>query len=125
MTDSLPLQTTDWSSIPVSARPGRSGVATYRTAEFGDFRVRLVEYSANYRADHWCSAGHIAFCLEGEMTCVLMDGRSFKLSQGMSYVVSDDMSMHRSSTEKGVRLMIVDGQFLNFRKQRERNPWKM
>jgi hypothetical protein len=33
----------------------------------GEIRVRKVEYSAGYKADHWCKKGHIILCTEGEM----------------------------------------------------------
>jgi len=35
------------------------------------------------------------------------------LTKGMSYIVSDDMSSHRSITKKGVKLLIIDGDFLS------------
>jgi hypothetical protein len=126
MTQPVLFQITDWSSIPVRQKNGESGVASYRTLEFEGFRVRLVEYSENYKADHWCKAGHIVYCIEGEMTSTLSDGRVFTLSEGMSYVVSDDMSEHRSQTLKGARLMIIDGTFLkNRNKDMARNPWRI
>ena len=79
---------------------------------YGDLRIRLVQYSPNYKADHWCMLGHILFCLEGELITELRDGSSFMLKSGMSYQVSDDLSSHRSSTAKGATLFIVDGGFL-------------
>ena len=119
------FQTTDWDTIPAVEKNGECGVARYRTMQFEDFRVRLVEYSPGYCADHWCKAGHIVYCLEGEMTSELMDGRKFTLKAGMSYVVSDDVTLHRSSTATGVKLMIVDGNFLSNTKPKTVNPWKM
>jgi len=121
----LLFQTTDWNSLPVQEKPGESGFASYRVMEFEGFRVRLVEYSPNYKAEHWCKAGHIVFCLEGELTSEQSDGRSFKLTQGMSYVVSDNASRHRSTTEKGAKLLIVDGEFLKRDRESIFNPWKM
>jgi hypothetical protein len=104
----IPFGTTDWSGVEATTHTGDSGVATWRTRQFGNIRVRLVEYSAGYAADHWCQKGHIIFCVDGEMDTDLADGRSFKLSTGMSYQVADGAEPHRSRTEKGVRLFIVD-----------------
>jgi len=87
--------------------------------------MRLIEYSKDYKADHWCVKGHIVYCLEGEMTSELSDGRIFKLSKGMSYHVSDGVSKHKSQTENGVKLLILDGGFLGKEKSILRNPWRM
>jgi hypothetical protein len=43
----------------------------------------------------------------------LEDGKEFTLSGGNTYVVSDGMSSHRSIAKDGVKLMIIDGKFLN------------
>ena len=104
----IPFGTTEWSAVEKTAHPGESGVATWRTREFGGIRVRMVEYSAGYAADHWCQKGHILFCLDGELHTELKDGRTFTLSPGMSYQVADGEEPHRSRTEKGARLFIVD-----------------
>ena len=68
----------------------------------------MVQYSAGYRADHWCSKGHILLCLQGELHTELQDGRRFVLHPGMSYQVADGAEPHRSSTEPGATLFIVD-----------------
>lgn len=104
----IPFGTTDWSSISASEHKGETGVAYWRTQNFGPVRVRMVEYSAGYLADHWCSKGHILLCLEGELHTELEDGRTFTLKPGMSYQVADNAEPHRSSTEVGARLFIVD-----------------
>jgi hypothetical protein len=104
----IPFGTTDWSEVEATERPGERGVATWRTRQFGEIRVRLVEYSPGYAADHWCSKGHILLCLTGELTTELQDGRSFLLLPGMSYQVADGAEAHRSSTAIGARLFIVD-----------------
>lgn len=119
------FQTTNWDVVPATTSQGEHGVATYKTLSFEGFRVRLVEYSKNYRANHWCKAGHIVYCIEGEMISELADGRTFTLRKGMSYTVSDDASMHRSYSKEGVKLLIIDGQFLKNRKQPTLNPWRM
>lgn len=104
----LPFGTTDWATIAPTERPGATGVARWRTREFGALRVRIVEYSPGYFADHWCTKGHILFCLEGELRTELADGRTFELRPGMSYQVADGAEPHRSSTAVGARLFIVD-----------------
>lgn len=104
----LPFGTTDWSLIEVTTHQGETGVARWRTQQFGPIRVRMIEYSPNYLADHWCSKGHILLCLEGELTTELQDGRSFTLRPGMSYQVADGAEPHRSSTETGAKLFVVD-----------------
>ena len=99
---------TDWSQIPASEHPGDCGVATWRTQIFGDIRVRIVEYSAGYAADHWCSKGHVLFCLNGSLKVKIADGKEFVLHAGHSYYVGDGDPPHRSSTETGAQLFIVD-----------------
>jgi hypothetical protein len=118
------FQTTDWNAVPVTTHAGETGSALWKTISYGSLRIRVVEYSPNYKADHWCKAGHILYCLEGEMTTELSDGRVIKLLKGMSYQVSDDMSSHRSYSEHGARLLIVDGGFLKTN-QKHQNPWRM
>jgi hypothetical protein len=100
--------TTDWAAVPATTHKGEVGVATWRTRQFGDIRVRMVEYSPGYVADHWCQKGHILFCVDGELSTELEDGRSFTLTPGMSYQVADGAEPHRSRTAKGARLFIVD-----------------
>jgi hypothetical protein len=108
----IPFHTTDWKDVPATRHAGESGFALWHTREYGDLRVRLVEYSANYLADHWCERGHILFCLEGELDTELSGGQTVRLQPGMSYQVSDGLSSHRSSTKTGAKLFIVDGGFL-------------
>lgn len=110
--NNIPFHTTDWSKIPVTEHTGETGMAYWRTLQFGDLRVRMVEYSPNYKADHWCQKGHLLFVIEGEMTTELADGQLFVMKTGVSYQVSDDLSSHRSFTEWGAKLIIIDGGFL-------------
>lgn len=107
MTD-IPFGTTDWSGVERTEHKGETGVATWQTRQFGGIRVRMVEYSPGYLADHWCEKGHILFCLEGELTTELKDGREFVLTPGMSYQVADGAEPHRSATAIGAKLFIVD-----------------
>lgn len=104
----IPFGTVDWATVEPTVHPGETGVATWRTRQFGVVRVRLVEYSPQYRADHWCTKGHILLVLEGELDTELADGRTVRLTAGMSYQVADDTMAHRSTTRTGARLFIVD-----------------
>lgn len=104
----IPFGTTDWSSITPTEHSGETGKALWRTCQFGTIRVRMVEYTPGYLADHWCVKGHILLCLEGELHTELEDGRTFLLKAGMSYQVADNAEPHRSSTPCGARLFIVD-----------------
>lgn len=104
----IPFGTTDWSEVPVTEHAGISGKALWRTRQFGEIRVRMVEYTPGYLADHWCEKGHILLCLEGRLETELADGRKFVLTPGVSYQVADHAEPHRSSTEVGAKLFIVD-----------------
>jgi hypothetical protein len=99
---------TDWSQIEPAEHKGESGTAFWRTQEFGGIRVRMVEYTPGYRADHWCVKGHILLCIEGQLDTELKDGRRFTLKPGMTYQVADNAEPHRSSTASGAKLFIVD-----------------
>ena len=87
-------------------------MALWQTVQHAGLRIRMVTYSKGYLADHWCAKGHIVHCLEGAFSSELQTGETFQLTAGMSYVVSDDLSLHRSFTEDGVKLLIIDGDFL-------------
>lgn len=110
----IPFQTIDWTKVPVTEHKGETGVAYWRTVQFEGLRVRIVEYSDGYLADHWCSKGHIVHCLEGEVVSELKNGEKSVLTPGTTYIVSDEMSQHRSITRKKVKLMIIDGDFLKY-----------
>lgn len=104
----VPFGTTDWSRVPATRHNGETGFALWRTLEIGNIRVRMVEYSPGYRADHWCNRGHVLLVLEGELVTELDDGRRFVLTAGTSYQVADGANPHRSSTTTGAKLFIVD-----------------
>jgi hypothetical protein len=108
----IPFQVIDWKVIPRTEHNGETGVAYWQTIQFEGLRIRIVEYSKEYLADHWCKKGHIVHCLEGELVSELKNGEKSVLTKGMTYVVSDDLSFHRSMTKSGVKLMIIDGDFL-------------
>ena len=104
----IPFGVTDWSTVEPTIHPGTTGVATWRTRQFGNIRVRMVEYTPGYLADHWCSKGHIVLCVDGELETELADGRVMKLTPGQSYQVADNAEAHRSRTTIGARIFIVD-----------------
>ncbi len=105
----LPFTVTDWAAVPVTEHPGETGKALWRSFQAGELRVRMVEYTPGYLADHWCDRGHVLFVVSGELITELKDGRRFVLTAGMSYQVSDFGDYpHRSSTEIGATLFIVD-----------------
>ncbi len=104
----VPFCLMDWSQVEPSIHPGVTGQAVWRTLEIGNIRVRMVEYTPGYYADHWCSRGHVLLVLEGELITELKDGRVFKLGAGVSYQVADGAEPHRSHTETGAKLFIVD-----------------
>jgi len=104
----IPFATTEWSKVEPTEHSGERGLAYWRTRQFGAIRVRMVEYTPGYLADHWCSKGHILLCLEGELHTELKDGRQFVLKPGMSYQVADNAEPHRSYTAVGAKLFVVD-----------------
>lgn len=108
----IPFETIEWDKIPKTKHEGESGAAYWQTKQYDGLRIRLVEYSAGYFANHWCQKGHVVYCIEGEFTSEMETGEKFVLKKGMSYIVSDNVSSHRSITEKGVKLLIIDGDFL-------------
>ncbi len=109
----IPFQTITWDKIQKIEHTGETGTSFWQTIQFDGLRVRIVEYSSGYIADHWCQKGHIVHCLEGEFISELENGGEFSLSQGMTYIVSDNLSSHRSISKNGVKLLIIDGDFLN------------
>jgi hypothetical protein len=104
----IPFGITDWNDVEPTKHAGETGVAIWRTRQFGSLRVRMVEYSANYTANHWCEKGHIVLCVAGDLRTELSDGRTYSLSPGKSYQVADGTDAHRSSSSAGATLFIVD-----------------
>jgi hypothetical protein len=110
----IPFEITDWEKLPGTEYKGENGTAIWRTKLYKGFRLRLVDYSPNYKADHWCSKGHVVFCVEGEFISHLKDGSEYLIKKGMSYQTSDDLlNPHLSVSSEGCRIFIVDGDFLN------------
>lgn len=104
----IPFHTTHWATVEPTLHPGESGMATWRTLQLHDVRVRMVEYSPGYVADHWCERGHVLLVLEGELITELRDGRVVALRPGQSYQVGDGDEAHRSRSPAGARLFVVD-----------------
>ncbi|MBX3387033.1 MAG: DHCW motif cupin fold protein [Phycisphaeraceae bacterium] len=105
------LSVVDWSTVEPTTHPGETGVSTWRTREFGGVRVRMVDYSPGYLADHWCVKGHVVLCVAGEVETELADGRTFRLTPGVSYQVADNAEPHRSRTAaggQGATLFVMD-----------------
>ncbi|GKX58784.1 DHCW motif cupin fold protein [Leminorella grimontii] len=106
------FSTVDWKLIEKTEHPGITGKAYWQTQTFGEegslIRVRMVEYTPGYLADHWCKKGHVLLCLDGELETELEDGTVVTLTPGTSYQVGDNAEAHRSRTETGARLFIVD-----------------
>lgn len=109
----IPFQTINWDSIPKTEHKGEMGIAYQQTLLLDGIKIRIVEYTKGYLADHWCQKGHIVHCLEGEFMNELENGSSQIITQGMSYIVSNHLSSHRSSTTTGTKLLIIDGDFLS------------
>lgn len=108
----IPFQTIDWTSISRTTLPGETGQVHSQTVQYPGLRIRIIEYGPGYLADHWCTKGHVVHCLEGEFSTELKNGDRYKFCKGMSYIVSDEQSIHRSRTNEGVKLLIIDGDFL-------------
>lgn len=106
--DGLAFDLVDWESLPLEEHAGAAGTARWRTRATGSLRVRLVEYSPGYEADHWCSKGHVVYCVRGEFASHHQDGTIHMVATGMSYVVGDDVMPHRSTSKGGATLFIVD-----------------
>jgi len=110
----IPFQTIDWSTVNRVEHKGEKGTSYWQTIQYPGLRIRIVEYSEGYLADHWCKKGHIVHCLEGELESEMKGGEKFLLTCGMTYIVTDEMSSHRSVTKERVKLLIIDGDFLKY-----------
>ncbi len=97
-----------WDEVKPERHEGTTGYALWKVKLIGNIRVRIVEYSPNYFADHWCEKGHIIYCVKGEMITELKDGSKHLMKEGMTYFVGDNADAHRSYTDKGTTLFIVD-----------------
>ena len=112
----MPFKVTDWNEVQPIEHRGIKGISRVKTLDFAKFKVRLIEYSAHYESDHWCEKGHIAYCIEGELSIHLTNGRQYVLNAGMSFEVEDNESSHKVYSESGAKLFVVDGDFLDLKK---------
>ena len=112
MNSKISFQVIDWSQVSQKSHEGLQGKSFWQVIQLPELRIRIVEYSPGYIADHWCTKGHIVHCLKGSFISEMENGDSFELTEGMTYVVSDEMSSHRSVSNEGVQLLIIDGGFL-------------
>ena len=110
--NNIPFQTIDWTTIEKIENKGTTGTSFWQTIQLDGLRVRVVTYSENYFADHWCQKGHIVYCLEGSFESELEHAEPMMMTKGMTYIVSDDQSSHRSISTNGAKLLIIDGDFL-------------
>lgn len=110
--DKIPFTLINWDMIEPTLHPGETGTAEWQTVQCPGIRMRTVRYSPGYLADHWCTKGHIVHCLQGSFVSEMSDGSEYLMSEGSTYIVSDGLSSHRSRTESGVTLLIIDGNFL-------------
>lgn len=109
----IPFSVFNWANAEKIEHKGEAGTAIWQTIQFDNLRIRIVEYSKKYISDHWCKKGHIVHCLEGEFISELDNDEKFIITKGMTYVVSDELSTHRSLSTTGVKLLIIDGKFLS------------
>ena len=112
MNEAIPFKGVDWKGVVKVEYPGTTGTSFWQTLSFAHLRIRKVEYSSGYIADHWCPKGHIAHCLEGSFDCEIQGDMTFRVEKGMSFVVSDELSSHRSVSKSGAIVLIIDGDFL-------------
>ena len=108
----ITFQTIDWDRIEKTEHAGASGTAFWQTLQYSGLRMRIVTYTPGYLADHWCQKGHIIHCIEGDFVSELEGGEMFSLKSGMTYIVSDNLSSHRSFSKNGVKLLVIDDDFL-------------
>lgn len=105
----VPFTVTNWKDVDPVEYKGETGTSFWRVFQAGNIRARIVEYSPNFRSDHWCPRGHIFLVLEGEFGIALKDGRNFLLSPSMSFEVSDDeANPHLGYSEGGAKVFIID-----------------
>ena len=97
-----------WHDLVGEKLEGETGHANMKTQMLGAIRLRQVEYSANYFADHWCNKGHIVFVISGELTIEHIDKTELTLKSGVTYVVGDNSMLHKAKSTAGATALIVD-----------------
>ena len=103
----LPLSF-DWDSIPTQKIDGETGFCTIKTKTLGEIKIRHIEYSANYSADHWCDKGHIVFIIDGELKIEHKDNSIHTLQGGMTYLIGDNTLAHQAKSKLGAKALIID-----------------
>jgi hypothetical protein len=98
----------DWDRLPVTETRGETGTAAAQVAVFDDVRVRHVRYSPGFRADHWCTKGHVLLVLEGSLVVEFQNDGSVELEAGEGCHLADDGLPHRGTTVNGAVVFIVD-----------------
>jgi hypothetical protein len=104
----LPLEATDWGSVEEERQPGATGHAISKTRSYADVRVRFIEYTPGYLADHWCSKAHVIYCIAGEISIELDNGHRLNVRKGMSLATEQDGTRHRLSSDIGAVIFVVD-----------------
>jgi len=98
----------NWEKIETVELKGETGTSFMRIYEEGNIRLRMIEYSADYYADHWCTRGHIIHVIEGELIYEQKNGKTFSLIPGNSFQVGDNKDEHLVRTINGARVFLVD-----------------
>ncbi len=106
--ENVPFTVTDWNRLSSVGLRGETGKAVSKEVDQGNVRVRLVEYSAGYASDHWCTRGHIVIVLEGDLTVELQDGKKYDLKGDMSVHMGDNAAPHKVYSRGGARVVIFD-----------------
>ena len=106
--ENVPFTTISWENQRAITVPGETGFAIVKAVQAGEICLRLVEFTPGYRADHWCSKGHVVFVLSGSLSTVLRDGRAFEAVAGSSFHVGDEEDHHLVETSNGATVFIVD-----------------
>jgi hypothetical protein len=108
----IPFSHINWTFIEKVEYKDDKGFSIWQTIQYPGLRIRLVEYSIDYFADHWCQKGHIVHCISGEFISELSTGEKITLEKDDSYIVTHNASSHRSTSINGTKLLIIDGDFL-------------
>ena len=106
--NSIPFAVIEWDQLTESSQIGATGMSSSRTMQVGDLRVRLVRYSPDYLADHWCDLGHLGHVLEGDVVLELRDGSEYTVTAGMTFQIPSREAPHRVASRGGARVLIVD-----------------
>ncbi|WP_317898706.1 DHCW motif cupin fold protein [Aurantibacillus circumpalustris] len=106
--NNIPPNLIDWHNTPTEKSNGAKGFASSKIKLFGDIKIRQVQYSADYLADHWCVKGHIIHILEGELILDYKDGTSHIITANTTYIVGDDGIPHMAKSINGALVLVID-----------------